>query len=154
VQVFGTTTSVIGTLASTATSATVSNLTAGSTVTFKVEAFSGTMVADSTSVTVTLPTLPPTTTLTAPQVTGTAASSTSISLSWNAVTGAQGYRIYWWNGFRAVLIGTVGASTTSVTVVGVLPGSTSQLLVQAFAGNAVANSQWLTITTSRRALRG
>jgi hypothetical protein len=129
-------------------------LTAGSTVTFKVEAFSGTTVADSASVTLTLPAPPSATTLTAPQVIGTAASSTSVSLSWNAVTGAQGYRIYWWNGFRAVLIGTVAASTTRVTVVGVLPGSTSQLLVQAFAGNAIANSQWITVATSRRTLRG
>jgi hypothetical protein len=154
VEVFGSTASVIGTLGSSATSATISNLTAGSTVTFKVEAFSGTTVADSPSVSLTLPTPPPTTTLAAPQVTGSAASSTTISLSWNSVTGAQGYRLYWWNGFRAVLIGTVGASTTSVTVVGVLPGSTSQLLVQAFAGNAVANSQWITVATPRRTVGG
>jgi hypothetical protein len=156
VEVFGTTSTVIGTVASTATSATVTNLTAGSTVTFKVEAFSGTTVADSLSVSLTLPApaSPPATTLTAPQVTAAAASSTSIALSWNAVAGAQGYRIYYWNGFRAVLIGTLSATRTSATVIGLFPGSTSQLLVQAYAGTTVANSAWITVSTPTRTTRG
>jgi hypothetical protein len=145
----------LGAVAATASSATVTNLTAGSTVTFKVEAYSGTTIADSAAVSVTLlaPPAPPQTTLTAPQVTAAAASSTSAALSWGAVAGAQGYRIYWWNGYRAVLIGTVSASRTSVTVTGLYPGSTSQFLVQAYAGTTVANSSWVSVTTPRSTFR-
>jgi hypothetical protein len=154
--VTGGTTTTVATVASTATSATITGLTAGSNVTFKVEAFSGTTVADSASASVLLPapTSPPTTTLTAPQVIASAVSSTSISLSWNAIAAAQAYRIYYWNGFRAVLLGTVGASTTKVTVVGVSPGSTTQFLVQAYSSTAVANSAWVGVTTPSRSLRG
>jgi subtilase family serine protease len=146
-------TTSIGSVGPTTTSATVTGLTAGSSVTFEIEAFTSTQVADSTPVLVSLPAPPPQATLTAPQVTATAVSSTSVALSWGAVTGAQGYRIYYWNGYRAVLIGTVSASTTSVTVVGLYPGSTNQLLVQAYSGSSVANSDWITITTPYRTTR-
>jgi len=158
-ETLGGTTTVAATVAAGATSATVSGLPAGATVSFKVEAFSGTTVADSTSVSLTLPTSTPTpppttTTLTAPQVSSSPISSTSVALSWHAVAGAQGYRVYWWNGYRAVFIGVVGASTTSVTIVGLSPGSTSQLLVQAYAGASVANSNWITVATPRRSITG
>jgi hypothetical protein len=151
-------TTVIGTLGAAATTATITGLSAGTTATFKIEAFSGTTVADSASATVSLPAPAPPpaqTILTAPQVTGVAASPTSVQLSWGAVAGARGYSIYWWNGFRAVLIGTVAANVTSVRLTGVAPGSTSQLLVEAFAGNAFADSAWISISTpSRRSLGG
>jgi hypothetical protein len=147
-------TTVIGTLGAAATSATITGLTAGTTATFKIEAFSGTTVADSASATVSLP-APVQSTLTAPQVTGVADSPTSIHLSWGAVARAQGYNIYWWNGFRAVLIGTVAANVTSVRVTGIPPGSISQVLVEAFAGNTFADSAWISVATpSRRSLGG
>ncbi|HEY2412385.1 MAG TPA: hypothetical protein VGI40_09095 [Pirellulaceae bacterium] len=145
--------SSIGSVSATVTSTTVTGLTVGSNVTFEIEAFSSTQKADSAPVLVTLPAPPPQATLAAPQVTAVAVSSTSVALSWGAVAGAQGYRIYYWNGFRAVLIGTVSSSKTSVTVVGLIPGSTSQLLVQAYSGTTVANSDWISVTTPSRTTR-
>jgi hypothetical protein len=68
------------------------------------------------------------------------------------VTGAQGYRIYLWNGFRVVYLGAVGSSTTSVQITGLIPGSTSQFLVEAFGGGMVADSAWVSVTTPRRAI--
>jgi hypothetical protein len=140
-------TTSIGSVSASATSVIVSGLTAGAKESFKVEAFNNTAVADSVSVSVTMPAQ---TTLAAPQVMAIATSSTTAQLSWGAVSGAQGYRIYWWNGFRTVLLGTFGASTTSVGITGLSPGSTSQFLVEAFSGRAVADSAWISVTTPAR----
>src|SRR5205807_724561 len=94
-QISGTTKTLLGTLSSTATSATITGLTAGSTDSFKVEAYNSTAIADSAVVTVTLPS---SSKVTAPVVTAKATSTTTAQLSWSAVSGATGYRIYIWNG--------------------------------------------------------
>src|SRR5207244_663629 len=103
-QISGTTKTVIGTLASTTTAANITGLVAGSTDSFQVEAYNSTTAADSAVVTVKLPAS--TTALTAPQLTGYTTSSTTAHLTWNAVGGATGYRLYMWNGYTAVLLGT------------------------------------------------
>lgn len=144
IQVVGTTKTVIGTLGSTATSATITGLKAGSTDSFLVEAYSSAAVADSAVVTVTLP---GSTALTAPQLTGYATSRTSAHLSWNAVSGASGYRLYMWNGYRAVLLGTFNSATTSVNVTNLTPGTSSQFLVEAYNSTSVADSSWLSLIT-------
>jgi hypothetical protein len=142
-------------------SVTVTGLTAGSTVSFKIEAFNTTQTADSNAVSVTLPSSTGgsggTTTLAAPQVTAATISSTQAQLSWPKVAGAQGYRIYWWNGVRAVLLGTVFAgsgSTVSVRISGITPGSTNRFLVEAYGGGQVADSAWVSITQPLRTFAG
>jgi hypothetical protein len=139
----GSQSTLLGTLGASATSATITRLAAGSTDSFRVEAFSGATVADSAVVSVTLPTPQQ---LSAPQVKAVATSNSTVNLSWNAVTGAQGYRVYLWNGWRAVWLGTVDASTTSVDVVGLRPGSRPQFLVEAFNATSWADSAWVSIT--------
>jgi hypothetical protein len=143
-------TTVITSVGANATSATVGGFTAGSTVKFEVEAYNSAQKADSAPVSITLPTAPPSTTLAAPTLTVTATSPTRVSLSWNAVPGANGYRIYWWNGVRAVLLRTFGSSITSVRVMGLTPGSTNQFLVEAFGSGQIADSDWVSVTTPRR----
>jgi hypothetical protein len=147
-------TTVVGNVGSGATSATVTNLTAGSTASFKIEAYNSAQTADSAAVSVTLPTPSGGTTLLAPIVNAVAISTTRARLTWGAISGAQSYRIYWWNGFRAVLLGTVGAGTTSVQITGLTPGSRNQFLVEAYGGGQVADSAWVSITLPARALSG
>jgi hypothetical protein len=119
----------------------ITGLAAGSTDSFLVEAYNSTAVADSAVVTVTLPGA-----LAAPQVTAVATSSTTAVLSWNAVSGAQGYRIYMWNGYQAVLLGTFSSATTSVQVTNLTPGTTAQFVVEAYNSTAVADSNWVSVT--------
>jgi len=140
-QVSGTQATLLATVAAATTSVKITGLTPGSTASFRVQAFQGTAVADSAVVSVTMPAKP---TLAAPQVTATVISSSSVQLSWGAVAGAQGFNIYWWNGFRAVLIGTVGGSSRSVQVTG-LPGGVNQFVVEAFSGSVVADSAWVAV---------
>jgi fibronectin type III domain protein len=147
-------TTVVGNIGASATTATVTNLTAGSTVSLKVEAYNSTQTADSAAVSVTLPTPSGSTTLLAPIVNAVAISTTRARLTWGAITGAQGYRIYWWNGFRAVLLGTVGAGTTSVQITGLKPGSRNQFLVEAYGGGQVADSAWVSVTMPARTFAG
>ena len=135
---------LLGSVGASATSASVTGLTSGTTVSLRVEAYSGTTVADSNWVSVAMPAQA---TLTAPQVTATALSSTSVRLSWGNVAGADGYDIYLWNGFQAVYLGTVGASATTVRVTGLAAGTTHSFLVEAFNSTSVADSNWVDVTT-------
>jgi hypothetical protein len=147
-ETIGSTTTTIN-LSVSATSDTITGLTAGSKVSFKLEAYNATSTADSSVVSVTLPSSspPPSSTLAAPHVSGSALNPFSDLLTWNRVSGAQGYRIYWWDGTEAVLLGTVGSRATSVQIVGLSPGETDSFLVEAFNSTAVADSAWVTITT-------
>src|SRR5207249_1003055 len=70
-----------------------------------------------------------------------------VVLNWNSVFGAQGYRVYWWNGYQAVLLGTVGSSTTGVQISGLSPNTRSYFLIEAFSGSTVADSAWVSATT-------
>ena len=140
----GTSSTLLATVGASATSATLTGLTPGATESFKVEAYSGTVVADSQVVTVAMPVQSG---LAAPQVAATPVSYNTVQLSWGNVAGAEGYRIYWMNGTQAVLLGTVGSTTTSVLVTGFSGGSTAQLRVEAFSGNLVADSLWASVTT-------
>jgi hypothetical protein len=142
-MVNGTQTTVMGSVSSSTTSVTVMGLTAGSTVSFKIEAYNSTAVADSAVVTVTLPA---SSTLTVPKVTATATSSTTAQLSWGAVSGTQGYRIYAWNGYYATLLGTVSNTTTSVQITNLLAGKTYRFMVEAYNSTSYADSVWLSLT--------
>ena len=138
---------LLGSVGTSATSASVTGLTSGTTFSLRVEAYSGTTVADSNWVSVAMPAQA---TLTAPKVTATALSSNSVRLNWGSVAGADGYDIYWWNGFQAVYLGTAGASATSIRVTGLAAGTTNSFLVEAFNSTSVADSNWVDVTTPAR----
>ncbi len=138
---------LLGTVSSFTTVVDVTGLTPGSTATFVVEAFNATSVADSSAVSVTMPAPHVSQSVTAPQVTATAASATSVNLSWNAESQATGFNIYWSNGYQLVYLGTVSGSTTNVTVTGLGPGSSSYFLVEAFNNTSRAASQWVYVVT-------
>jgi subtilase family serine protease len=139
----GTQSTLLGSVSASSTSASITGLTAGSTDSFKVQAYNSTATADSAVVTVTLPKPQ---TLTSPQVTATATSATTAQLTWNAVSNATGYRIYMWNGYRSVLLGTVGSSTTSVQISNLTSGVKYQFLVEAYNSTSVADSAWISLT--------
>lgn len=141
-QIIGSQTVLLGTVSATTTSVQITGLTAGSTASFKVEAYNSTTVADSPVVSVTLPAVR----LSTPVVTITALTSTSLQLNWTASTGAQGYRVYVMIGTTRSLLGTVSSTTTSCTVAGLTRGTTYQFQVEAFAGSTVQDSAWVTVT--------
>jgi hypothetical protein len=76
-----------------------------------------------------------------------ATSATTGTLSWGSSVGATGYAVYYWNGIRAVLLGMVGSDTTSVTIQGMLAGSTTDFAVVAYNNNSSAASNWAALTT-------
>jgi hypothetical protein len=92
------------------------------------------------------PTQTPSPSVNAPQnIVGSALSATKAHLAWGGVSGVEGYRIYLVNGASTTLLGTVGASQTSVDVVGLQSGSTPSFMIQSFAGNATANSALVSV---------
>src|SRR5207237_2742582 len=105
-----------------ATSATINGLTAGATLTFRVEAFRGSQTADSVARQVTLAKAG----LTAPTLTVTAVNGNRsvVQLSWGPVALAQGYRVYRQSGSTRILVTTLSASATSTKISG-LPAGTS-----------------------------
>ena len=146
-EVIGGQNRLLGSVSSSTTSVNVVGLSPGTTHTFVVEAFSGTTTADSNPVSVTTPNPPPPQHLASPQLTVTATSSTTAQLNWTAVSGAQGYRIFWQSGGQVFFLGTVGSRTTSVKILNLPPGSTSQFLIEAFNRTAVGDSAWVSVTT-------
>ena len=126
------------------TSLTLSNLTPGTTDYFYVTASNGSSSASSGWVSVVMPSAA---TLSAPSAVATATSSTTGTLSWSALAGATGYEIVYWNGFQAVLLGTVGASTTSVSISGLTAGATTYFAVIAYNNTTSAASAWAALTT-------
>ena len=125
------------------TTATISGLTPGPTDYFYVTAFNATSTASTGWISVVVSNAA---TLTAPNVTAVATSSTTGTLSWTASAGATGYEIVYWNGRQSVLLGTAGASTTSVTVSGMNPGSTYYFAVIAYNSTTNAASAWASLT--------
>ena len=137
---------LLGTVNGSTTSVNVTGLTPGSSTSFEVEAFNATSSADSNVVAVTTQ-APQVSTVSAPQVTAQALSATSVQLTWNADPAAQGFSVFWSNGYQLIYLGTVSGSTTSVTINGLRPGSHSYFLVEAFNSVSRANSQWVEVTT-------
>jgi hypothetical protein len=144
-EIVGSQSILLATVNSSTTTYQVSSLTAGSRVSFKVEAYNSGSIADSQVVALTMPLPPPT----PPQVTASNVARTSAVLSWNSVVGAQGYRIYIMIGNQQTLLGTVGASTTLAQINSLTAGGSFKFMVEAYSGNVVANSAWISVTTSR-----
>jgi hypothetical protein len=134
----GTRKTLLATLGEGVTTSTINGLAAGTTVSFRVEAFRGSKIADSALASVTLnrPSLA------VPVVTIQAVNGniSVVQLSWNAVNGAKGYRIYYVNSRGArVLLSTLDATKLTSKISG-LPAHT-QFIVEAFSGSVVAASK-------------
>lgn len=136
----------LGTVNSRTTSVTVTGLTPGSTDEFYVEAYNSTTTASTGWVSVVMPGAQA---LAAPtNVTATALTSTTGELSWTGSAGATGYAIYYLSGSQSVLVGTVGANTTSVTIDGLGSSSSYSFAVVAFNSTTTsAASSWVTLIT-------
>ena len=144
-QVNGTQTTLIGTVSSTTTSAQITGLTAGSTNSFKVEAYNATSVADSQVVTVTLPS----SSTNGPTLTAKILSASSVQLNWTAVSGANSYNIYYFDGSgNRILLGNVNGRSTSVKVVGMTPGTTYQFQVESVSRSGLGESNVITVNAA------
>lgn len=88
---------------------------------------------------------PPPVGLSAPTLSASATSSTTAHLTWTAVSGASGYKVYWINGSQQVLLGTVGSATTAVNISGLTPGASESFMVAAYNSTSVADSNVATI---------
>jgi hypothetical protein len=151
----------LGTVASSTTSINVNNLPSGSNSTFMVMAYDGTSSASSKTASVTLSGSGGSgggggggggqTGLAAPQVQVSSVTSSTAVLSWNRVSGAQGYRVYWLDGTQRVLIGTT--RSTAVQITGMSQSTTYQFVVEAYNSTSVGDSSVVTVTTALQAAR-
>ncbi len=129
----------------TTTSVSISGQTPSATEYFYVKAFNSSSSASSNWVSIVMPAA---STVSAPtNVVAKATSTTTGTLSWTASPGATSYSIYYWNGSRAVLLGTVSGSTTSVSITGLSAGTTYNFYVAASNGSSSAASGWVSLTT-------
>jgi hypothetical protein len=126
-------------------SADISGQSPGSTEYFYVTAYNATSSASSGWVSVVMPASPAV--APPPNLSASATSTSAGTLSWGASSGATGYAIYYWNGFWAVLLGTVNSGTRSVTIQGLAAGSTTYFAVVAFNNTSSAASNWVALTT-------
>jgi fibronectin type 3 domain-containing protein len=144
----GTRSTQVGSANNTTNAFTVQNLSPGLTYYFYVQAFNSTNSASSdwvAAATKSLSLSPPANVQT--QVLG----ASTIGLSWTDAGTETGYRVYRWDGSSAssaVLIATLAANTTGYQATGLLPGKTYWFYVQAFNATAIANSGWVSATTT------
>ena len=144
----GTTAVQVGTATASQTAFVASNLTAGTTYYFYLQAFNNTNSASTDWVTVTTPA----NSVSSPSNLKTKVLGPStIQLNWTDSTGETGYKVYQWNGNSAVtpvVIATLAANVTSYQAIGLVPGGTYWFYVQAYSGINVANSIWVNATTT------
>lgn len=108
------------------------------------------VISPSTTQTQPPPTQPPSNpgnSVSAPTLTGSATSTTTAQLTWTAVSGTEGYRVYEVASSQPTLLGTVDASTTSVQVTGLTPGTSVSFEVEAFNSTSAADSNVVSVTT-------
>jgi hypothetical protein len=107
----GSTANLLGTLPAAATSATVTGLSANTTYSFRLEAYSGLGTASATTQVTTFDATP----LLAPtNGTVTVLSKSSIQVSWTASAGASGYTVLWPDG--AITRQVAGANSRATSV--------------------------------------
>ncbi|HZZ77626.1 MAG TPA: fibronectin type III domain-containing protein [Gemmataceae bacterium] len=141
----GATTTTVAQLAKGVTTYTASNLKPNQTQWFSVQAFDNATSAQSAWAAI----MTPPDAITAPtnlHVNG--ATQTQVNLAWTNGTGVTGYRIFMWDGTKAVQIGTTTPSVPAFTATGLTPGTTYYFYVQAFNATNSVSTDWVTATTS------
>jgi len=134
---------LVASLSAAATSATVSGLSAGTTYSFRLDAYNTT---GTSSATTQVTTQSSSTSLAAPtNVTARVVTSTSVQVSWAKAAGATSYAILWSNGTTTQNLGSVNSRTTSVTVTGLQPGTTNSFAVRAAYSTGTATSAFVTV---------
>lgn len=141
----GTTTVLVSQLAKNVTTFTVKNLQPNQTQWFAVEAFDNATTARGAWAAVNTPP----NAITAPTHLRVASTTqTQVTLTWRFATGTRGYRIYGWDGARAVLLGSVGATSNAYTARNLTPGSSYYFYVQSFNPTNTASTDWVTASTT------
>jgi subtilase family serine protease len=142
-QVAGSTSTLLASYAVATTSTTVSGLSAGTTYTFRLEAYNTSGTASATTQVATLAAA----SIAAPaNVTIKVLTKTSVQVSWSASSGATGYAVLWSDGTKTTQVASVNARTTSLKFTGLKAGSTSSFAVKAFNATSSATSPWVSVT--------
>lgn len=85
----------------------------------------------------------PTRVLATPTLLGlSAAGGAQVNVSWSSVPGADGYHILEWTGTQTITVATAPANATAARVGNLPTGPRVWLSVEAFRGQAVADSTW------------
>jgi len=142
-QVSGSSATQIASYSAATTSATVSGLTAGTTYTFRLDAYNTagtasatTQVATQAAASIAAPT----------NVTVTVLTKTSVQVSWTGSSGARGYYVLWSNGTTTQQVASVGSRTTSVKISRLQAGTTNSFAVTAYNATSSATSPWTSVT--------
>lgn len=140
--VSGTTSTLVGSYAASVSSASVTNLAASTTYTFRLDAYNAAGTASATAQATTLAAAA----IAAPtNVTVKVITKTSVQVSWTGSSGATGYNVLWTDGTQTKTVASVNARTTSVKISGLKAGTTNSFAVQAFNATSSATSAWTTV---------
>ena len=140
--VSGGTATLVGSYSASATGATVANLAAATTYTFRLDAYNTAGTASATTQATTLAAVA----LAAPtNVAVKVITKTSVQVSWTGSSGATGYNVLWTDGTQTKTVASVNARTTAVKITGLKAGSTNSFAVQAVNATGSATSAWTTV---------
>jgi len=141
-QVSGGTSTLLASFGASTTAATVSSLSAGTSYTFRIEAYN---TAGAASATTQVSTLAAASIAAPSNVSIRVLSKTSVQVSWNAVSGARGYIVLWTDGTTTTQVANVSSRTTSVKFSGLTAGTTSSFAVTAYNATSSATSPWVSV---------
>jgi len=142
-QVSGSTATQIASYSASTTSATVSGLTAGTTYTFRLDAYN---TAGSASATTQVATQAAASIAAPTNVTVTVLSKTSVQVSWTGSSGARGYYVLLSNGTTTQQVASVGSQTTSTRITRLQAGTAYSFAVTAYSRTSSATSPWTSVT--------
>jgi hypothetical protein len=135
---------VVATVSAGHHAAAIKALDPGATYYFRVEAFNDSTAASTDWITTTTLAQP----IAAPTQLVLTPSDTSVNLSWHAANGADGYRVYEWDGTQPQLVGHTDLKTTTFAITGLRPGTSYWFFVQAFNNSNTASTPWKNVATT------
>jgi len=139
----GSTATLMASYPAATTVATVGGLKAGTSYTFRLDAYNSVGTASATTQVATLPVA----SIAAPtNVTVASLTKTSVQVSWTAASGASGYSVLWSDGTTTRQVASVNSRTTALKVIGLKAGSTNLFAVTAYSATSSATSPWVSIT--------